>query len=145
MGIGNYLHNPTTVYSKMVYVDMPFDMDERQTDAWFNRLFKTIADATPDSMAPVDYPAHHDLHILAENAVVSVGVADNQESVAVVVRPVLDHDTDEPVFPNLYARHVDQVYQRVVNYLHARDYELSTRTSAWTSARLNPSVAGAPV
>ena len=136
MAGGNYLPYPTDVDVKMVYAEFPPYEDDDQWECEWEEIKHVIGDALPKSFCDADTWVHHYLHVFFENELLQVGIADNEWSWAIVVRPVLDRDTDQPEYPGLAYRHIDSVFNRIAAALSSHGYELYQRTGAWTSAKM---------
>ena len=157
MAGGNYLPYPTDVDVKMVYAEFPPYEDDDQWECEWEEIKHVIGDALPKSFCDADTWVHHYLHVFFEildsagdlgateraadrldliGVLLQVGIADNEWSWAIVVRPVLDRDTDQPEYPGLAYRHIDSVFNRIAAALSSHGYELYQRTGAWTSAKM---------
>lgn len=141
MGAGNYIRHTygyaQTFYVQMPYVQLPCE-EGYEDEAQF--AYETLKEAVLNALAPsychekCNKPRwKRDALLLAENNVVMVLVADNQTSTAIVFETQKEEGAQG--FP-LHQRHVDLAYKRVAKHLLGLSYELYTRSSPWTSNKL---------
>lgn len=155
MGAGNYL--PNAVCYAMVYVDIPTeenlqdhfkeeieDRNEEEQkrlriesffDWWHDDLVQDIRGLLPKSF----YERHEyvqNSQVIASNKLIDVCLADNQGSVALVIRARENEDWMEVCSP-LAPLHVDKLAKRLFNQL-ANTYYLSVRCGPWTSGKFAP-------
>ncbi len=141
MGQGNFLPSSLEgeIGYKMVYIPMPepqgIDDEDYPAihDEYLDQLMEDILEALPKSFEPVqDWIGGR--YVLAQNGVTDIYLADNIWSYALVIHPrFCDY------FPNhryLAVRHLSPIYKRIVEKLKEYHYELSVRTSSWTSAQI---------
>jgi hypothetical protein len=127
MGRGNFYPHVEGHY-KMVYVSIPFDMDERATEIWHDRLEQDVLDELPDTFSWMNHGGYDDMLKIAESGTVEVLTADNEWSRALIFYAP----------GNLGVRHVDSLSKRVFNNLLEEGYELRVRCGSWTSGTYTP-------
>jgi hypothetical protein len=139
MGRGNFLPSSLEgeIGYEMIYIPIPETQEydgvfmEVGYDDFKEQLEIDILEALPKSFKAVQKWIG-ERYIVAQNGVTDVYLADNQWSLALVIHPrFCDY------FPNhryLAIRHLSPIYKRIVEKLKEYNYELSVRTSAWTSA-----------
>jgi hypothetical protein len=139
MGAGNYL--PYYDNYQMVYVDHPdldwSDEDLAQDDwqQWNQELKLNIEHLLPKSFWEVSKRGEHGLSIEHQNHLLYAGLADNQNSTALVIARRDDINDQWGNLEGLADRHLLPVANKLFNGLKSLGYQLYVRCGPWMSGR----------
>lgn len=139
MGRGNFLPSNLEgeIGYEMIYISIP-EPDSEYTceiecEDFVQMLEEEILNVLPKSYFP-EQRYVGDRYVIAQNDVTSIYLADNQYSLALVIHPRFSDYF--PTHRFLAVRHLEGTMNKIKTRLKELNYQLSIRTSSWTSAQI---------